>query len=200
MALKIFRSKQQTEVPDDVLITQYKTGGDMAVVGELFKRYSHLVFGVCMKYLKNEALSEDMSMQVFEKLITGLKDHDINNFRPWLHMVTRNECLMYLRKKKNIHTEELEPSRRENDDTNMEFAAEDHLDEVEWKDMQLDILEEGIKSLKEEQKLCIELFYLQKKSYQEVADLTGFDMKNVKSYIQNGKRNLRIYMENNDAG
>lgn len=183
-----------------MLITQYKTGGDMAVVGELFKRYSHLVFGVCMKYLKNEALSEDMSMQVFEKLITGLKDHDINNFRPWLHMVTRNECLMYLRKKKNIHTEELEPSRRENDDTNMEFAAEDHLDEVEWKDMQLDILEEGIKSLKEEQKLCIELFYLQKKSYQEVADLTGFDMKNVKSYIQNGKRNLRIYMENNDAG
>ncbi len=172
----------------------------MAILGTLFKRYSHLVFGVCMKYLKNEAMAEDMSMQVFEKLITSLKEHEIQNFRPWLHMVTRNECLMYLRKQKGQHVTELEPSRTENDDEVMEFAAEEHLDDVEWKEMQLDVLEEGIQSLNEEQRLCIELFYLQKKSYQEVADLTGYDLKKVKSYIQNGKRNLRIFMEKRNAG
>lgn len=172
----------------------------MAILGTLFKRYSHLVFGVCMKYLKNEAMAEDMSMQVFEKLITSLKEHEIQNFRPWLHMVTRNECLMHLRKQKGQQVTELEPSRTENDDEVMEFAAEEHLDDVEWKEMQLDVLEEGIKSLNEEQRLCIELFYLQKKSYQEVADLTGYDLKKVKSYIQNGKRNLRIFMEKRNAG
>jgi RNA polymerase sigma factor (sigma-70 family) len=200
LALRIFSSNKEVEVPDDVLVTQYKSNGDMAILGTLFKRYSHLVFGVCMKYLKNEAMAEDMSMQVFEKLITSLKEHEIQNFRPWLHMVTRNECLMYLRKQKGQHVTELEPSRTENDDEVMEFAAEEHLDDVEWKEMQLDVLEEGIQSLNEEQRLCIELFYLQKKSYQEVADLTGYDLKKVKSYIQNGKRNLRIFMEKRNAG
>jgi RNA polymerase sigma factor (sigma-70 family) len=200
LALRIFRSPKDAEVPDEVLIAQYKTSGDLAVVGQLFKRYAHLVYGVSMKYLKNEALAEDLSMQVFEKLITSLKEHEVNNFRPWLHMVTRNECLMLLRKDKQTTVTPLEPSRTEGEDEVMEFAAEDHLDDVTWKEEQLELLEEAIRELNEEQKMCIELFYLQKKSYQEVAEATGYDLKQVKSYIQNGKRNLRIYMEQRNAG
>lgn len=200
MALRLFRSPKDAEVPDEVLITQYKNSGDLAVVGQLFKRYAHLVFGVSMKYLKNEALAEDLSMQVFEKLITSLKEHEVNNFRPWLHMVTRNECLMFLRKDKQSPVAPLEPSRAEGEDEVMEFAAEDHLDDVTWKEEQLELLEEAIRELSEEQKTCIEMFYLQKKSYQEVAEITGYELKQVKSYIQNGKRNLRIYMEQRNAG
>ncbi len=200
MALRLFRSPKDAEVPDEVLITQYKNSGDLAVVGQLFKRYAHLVFGVSMKYLKNEALAEDLSMQVFEKLITSLKEHEVNNFRPWLHMVTRNECLMFLRKDKQSPVAPLEPSRTEGEDEVMEFAAEDHLDDVTWKEEQLELLEEAIRELSEEQKTCIEMFYLQKKSYQEVAEITGYELKQVKSYIQNGKRNLRIYMEQRNAG
>ncbi len=184
-----------------MLLTQYRISGDLSIVGELYKRYSHLVFGVCMKYLKNEALAEDLSMQVFEKLITDLKNHEVNNFRPWLHMVTRNECLMHLRRDKKMRVVELEPGRTEDDDADVvEFASEEHLDDVHLKEEQLVMLEAGIRELNEDQRTCIELFFLHKRSYQEIADLTGYDLNKVKSYIQNGKRNLRIYMEKRNAG
>jgi RNA polymerase sigma-70 factor (ECF subfamily) len=58
-----------------------------------------------------------------------------------------------------------------------------------------DLLEEAIQELSEEQKLCVNLFYLQKKSYQQITDRTGFTLMQVKSYIQNGKRNLKIILE-----
>jgi len=199
--LNLFSRKEQVTVQDEVLLTQYRISGDLSIVGELYKRYSHLVFGVCMKYLKNEALAEDLSMQVFEKLITDLKNHEVNNFRPWLHMVTRNECLMHLRRDKKMRVVELEPGRTEDDDADVvEFASEEHLDDVHLKEEQLVMLEAGIRELNEDQRTCIELFFLHKRSYQEIADLTGYDLNKVKSYIQNGKRNLRIYMEKRNAG
>ncbi|HAE12930.1 MAG: sigma-70 family RNA polymerase sigma factor [Chitinophagales bacterium] len=199
--MNLFSRKEQVTVQDEVLLTQYRISGDLSIVGELYKRYSHLVFGVCMKYLKNEALAEDLSMQVFEKLITDLKNHEVNNFRPWLHMVTRNECLMHLRRDKKMRVVELEPGRTEDDDADVvEFASEEHLDDVHLKEEQLVMLEAGIRELNEDQRTCIELFFLHKRSYQEIADLTGYDLNKVKSYIQNGKRNLRIYMEKRNAG
>ena len=199
--MNLFSRKEQVTVQDEVLLTQYRISGDLSIVGELCKRYSHLVFGVCMKYLKNEALAEDLSMQVFEKLITDLKNHEVNNFRPWLHMVTRNECLMHLRRDKKMRVVELEPGRTEDDDADVvEFASEEHLDDVHLKEEQLVMLEAGIRELNEDQRTCIELFFLHKRSYQEIADLTGYDLNKVKSYIQNGKRNLRIYMEKRNAG
>ena len=199
--MNLFSRKEQVTVQDEVLLTQYRISGDLSIVGELYKRYSHLVFGVCMKYLKNEALAEDLSMQVFEKLITDLKNQEVNNFRPWLHMVTRNECLMHLRRDKKMRVVELEPGRTEDDDADVvEFASEEHLDDVHLKEEQLVMLEAGIRELNEDQRTCIELFFLHKRSYQEIADLTGYDLNKVKSYIQNGKRNLRIYMEKRNAG
>ena len=199
--MNLFSRKEQVTVQDEVLLTQYRISGDLSIVGELYKRYSHLVFGVCMKYLKNEALAEDLSMQVFEKLITDLKNHEVNNFRPWLHMVTRNECLMHLRRDKKMRVVELEPGRTEDDDADVvEFASEEHLDDVHLKEEQLVMLEAGIRELNEDQRTCIELFFLHKRSYQEIADLTGYDLNKVKSYIQNGKRNLSIYIAKRNAG
>jgi RNA polymerase sigma-70 factor (ECF subfamily) len=198
--LGLFTNKEKIHVQDEVLLTEYRNSGDIAIVGEIYKRYAHLVFGVCMKYLKNIAAAEDMSMHVFEKLISDLKEHDIKNFRPWLHMVTRNECLMQLRRSKKMHIVDFNDGQEEDEDAVVEFAEESHLDDVAFKEVQLDVLEAGIKELGTEQKVCIELFYLEKKSYQEVAEQTGYDINKVKSYIQNGKRNLRIYMEKRNAG
>lgn len=198
--MRLFSKKEQVHVQDEVLITQYRSSGDLAIVGEIYKRYAHLVFGVCMKYLKNEAQAEDLSMQVFEKLITDLKGHEIKNFRPWLHMVTKNECLMHLRRDKRMHIVELDAGREEDEDAGVEIIDDSHPDDVLLKEMHLNLLEAGIRELNSEQKTCIELFFLHKKSYQEVADITGYELGKVKSYIQNGKRNLRIYLENRNAG
>lgn len=199
--MKFLRSKNTIQVDDEILVAEYRQSGDNKILGELFKRYVHLVFGVSMQYLKNDAEAQDMTMFVFEKLMSDLKNHQVNNFKSWLYMVTKNQCLMHLRKGKNINFVEFDPGRNSDDeDTDMDFAAEEHLDDAQVKEIHLDLLEKGLKELNAEQKTCVELFYLQNKSYVEIAEITGYELSKVKSYIQNGKRNLKIFMNKNNAG
>lgn len=174
------------------LISLYRESGDNVYIGELFKRYTHLVFGVCMKYLKDEDESKDAVMMIFEKLPGDLKKHEVSQFKGWLHRVASNHCLMELRAKSARHEKEVEMAKDLG--SVMESGYELHLDGEADKEKELSNLENAVKELKEEQKICIELFYLQEKSYQEVAEMTGFDMNKVKSAIQNGKRNLKILL------
>jgi RNA polymerase sigma-70 factor (ECF subfamily) len=186
-------SVKLNNLEDLELVSLYKNTGDKNCVGVLFQRYTHLIFGVCMKYLKDEDDCEDASMQIFEKLLTDLKKHEIQQFKAWLHMVCKNFCLMQLRsgKTKLKHQKELQKDL----ETNMETDHELHLSMASIKEVQLSLMEDCIKELNKEQKICIELFYLQEKSYSEVAEMTSFSMNNVKSFIQNGKRNLKICIE-----
>lgn len=180
-----------TVLSDLELVNEYKKTSDNTPVGVLFERYTHLVFGVCMKYLKDEEESNDAVMQIFEKLLADLKKHEITQFKGWLHSVARNHCLMYLRSKQSSLKKESE--MRKDLQGDMENGSELHPTN-NVKEEQLNKLESGIKQLNEEQKICIELFYLQNKCYQEVADITGYSLNQVKSFIQNGKRNLKIFL------
>lgn len=187
--IKFTRDKDAT---DSDLISRYRHSYNSDYVGELFQRYTHLVFGVCMKYLKNEEHAKDAVMEIFEKMMIDLKKHDVDNFKSWLYSVTKNHCLMKIRKDKSQanHISEYEKTEK------VFMENEDHLhlsdgDEQEKLDKSL---YEGIDQLKEEQKVCVELFYMQDKSYEEVAEATGYTMKQVKSYLQNGKRNLKIFL------
>ena len=201
---------------DIELIQKFKETLNNEIIGELFQRYRHLVFGVCMKYLKDEDEAKDGVMQIFEKILTDLHKHNVDNFKGWLYMVAKNHCLMYFRSKK-VHIElpkhltgdysddgafsdsgEMETGGN-SEGMNMELMANIHLN-GEDKEKQLTLMESAIKELKKEQKICIELFYLQEKSYEEVAKITSYSMKKVKSYIQNGKRNLKIIMTTKSVG
>ncbi len=172
---------------DEEIIAHYKKSQDKACVGELFNRYGAVVYGVSLKYLKNVAQSQDMTMHIFEKLMDLLLDKTVINFRSWLHVVSRNECLMRLRKQGKVHENSL-------DDSYELQADEDSLIQKQQDELMLNQLESAIKELKPEQQQCIELFYIQEKCYQQVAEITGFTLKQVKSYIQNGKRNLKIIL------
>ncbi len=152
----------------------------------------HLVYGVCVNYLKDEEAGKDAVMQIFEELVVKLRNHEIQNFKSWLHVLTRNHCLMVLRKKSKHETVSLEETFVENTD----FV---HLDVDDTKENKLSIMEKCMGKLPEEQRITVDLFYLQEKCYKEVADLTGYDMLKVKSYIQNGKRNLKICIEKNSS-
>jgi len=171
------------------VVSLYKESGDQALVGELFQRYTHLVFGVCRKYLRQEEDARDATVEVFEQLLTKLKEHEISNFKSWLYSVAKNHCLMKLRGKKN-HVE-----WQENMGENVESGDELHLEEALGKDAQLNYLEEAIQHLSDAQRTCIDLFYLKELSYQEIIKQTGFTFKEVKSFIQNGKRNLKIMLK-----
>ena len=169
---------------DEQLLATYKQKQSSKIIGELYERYGHLVFGTAMKYTKSKFDAEDITMVIFEKLPKKLLSHDIQSFKSWLYMVSKNECLMFLRKKGNIT---LELTR--------ELESEDTLAQKEDQEIRMNLLEEAIETLKEEQKKCIQLFYLERKSYQEITELLLMDLKKVKSAIQNGKRNLKMKLE-----
>ena len=148
----------------------------------------HLVFGLCLKYLKNEEKSKDAVMQIFEQLITKLKIHEVSNFKSWLYTLARNYCLMEIRSSGKYEFVSME-------DNFMEKDAFVHLDIDDMREHKLSIMEQCMEKLPPEQKETINLFYLEQKCYKDVAELTGYDLNKVKSYIQNGKRNLKICIE-----
>jgi len=180
------------EKNDTELILQYKSSGDLEVLGALYNRYMHLVFGVCLNYLKDEEQSKDAVMQIFEELVVKLRIHEVQNFKSWLHVLARNYCLMAIRKSSKNNTVSLEETFVENS----EFV---HLDIDDTKEQQLTVMEKCMETLPDEQRISVDLFYLQEKCYKEVAEITGYEMLKVKSYIQNGKRNLKICMEKNSS-
>lgn len=187
----MFKKAKSDDVLDDsTLIEKYKQTGDIAFLGILYERYMHLVYGVCLKYLKNREESQDATMQIFEKLVDNLKKHEVQNFKSWLHVTAKNHCLMYLRSQKNKHSEEFSDTIMEND--YMLHPTDDSTVKLEEDITKLELC---IEQLQNEQKACIQLFYLQKKSYKEIEQITDFELKKVKSHIQNGKRNLKLCIE-----
>lgn len=176
---------------DEELVERYRNSHETVYIGELYQRYTHLVFGVCMKYFKNEDASEDATMQIFEKLISELKKHHITAFKPWLHTVVKNHCMMLFRKD-SAEEKRLADLKKQAGGI-VENPEEQHLLEAQEKEFILHH-KEGIDDLKEEQRICIELFYLKESSYAEISAITGYNMNEVKSYIQNGKRNLKNYI------
>jgi RNA polymerase sigma factor (sigma-70 family) len=188
------KNNQIGKLNDTDLLQLYKSSSDTQLIGELYKRYTHLVFGLCLKYLKNEEDSKDAVMQIFEKLLDDLKKHEVNNFKSWLYSVSRNYCLMQLRKTKTeVPADEYVINNYQGE--LMENDEELHHDFV---NLHPNKLKEALTALNEEQRKCVELFYLEEKSYKEVAELTGYSLVKVKSYIQNGKRNLKIRLSKAD--
>jgi RNA polymerase sigma factor (sigma-70 family) len=180
---------------DDELILRFKAGEQNAL-GVLFTRYTSLVLGTCLKYLKDRDEAKDAVMQVFEKLNQTLKQHEVANFKSWLYVSARNHCLMQIRARKASLRQGF--GRQEEITANlMESSYVLHLESEPEMEENLSKLEKCIAELGIEQQRCVRLFYLQEKCYKEVVDDTGFDMNQVKSYIQNGKRNLKLCMERN---
>ncbi len=171
---------------DEDLITAYKRQNDREALGELFQRYMHLVYGLCLKYLKSREESQDAVMNIFERLTQKLKTQEVTYFKSWLYIVTKNHCLMALRKKTN---------QKEFNGLVMENEVVMHPNDEYEVDHDLNALSECLKTLKGKQKECVSLFYLKQKSYEEITNDTSFTMNEVKSNIQNGKRNLKNCLE-----
>ena len=188
-------NEKYNDLSDNELITEFKNTKNNVFVGILYKRYSHLVLGLSLKYLKNEDEAKDAVMQIFEKLLTDLLKFNIEYFKSWLYTFSKNHCLMIIRSQQSKLKKEMD--LQINADSFMETESTLHPNKAEEKEIQYTLLEKAIEELSEEQKKCIELFYLKQKSYQEIIDITGYSVNEVKSFIQNGKRNLKIKLEKN---
>ena len=176
-----------SHITDEELLNKFYQSGNNEWLGALLERYTLLLYGTCMKYLKNETQAKDAVQQVYLKAITELAKYKVTYFKSWLYLVAKNYCLMQLRSKGKTVLKEEMPDILSHED--LDIA------DLLFKEKDINLLKESISKLSEEQKNCITLFYLHEKSYQQIADQTGYEMMKVKSYIQNGKRNLKILMD-----
>jgi RNA polymerase sigma-70 factor (ECF subfamily) len=191
--LAFIKNISPSTLSDKELVSLYKEKGDMAVLGELYQRYMDLVYGVCLKYYKDPETAKDSVMQIFEELVPKLKKHEVDNFKGWLHQVAKNHCLMQLRTPRNMKTVEFKT----------EFVQSEenvHLNGVLEKEENFKKLEFCLGTLAAEQRETIKLFYLEGKCYNEIAELTGQEWNQVRSLIQNGRRNLKNCMEKTESG
>lgn len=183
-------NKTPSGLSDQALIAQYKETRDNHCVGELYTRYTHLILATSKKYLTNNDEARDAAQDIFEELLTKLLVHEVSNFKSWLYSLVRNHCLMKIRKVKGITEVDVHDEKIEN--SFMESPSFEHLEDGTLSEAEQ--IQRALGQLKEHQRLCVELFFLREMSYKEVSERTGFELSQVKSYIQNGKRNLQLIL------
>jgi RNA polymerase sigma-70 factor (ECF subfamily) len=177
---------------DNVLVSEFSSTLDIQFAGELYNRYADLIYGVCLKYLKHPENAQDSAVAVFEELVAKIPKHTIENFKGWLYMLTKNHCLMRIRSGKKAHTVNIDAELMQSEDPT-------HLDGVLEKEENLVQLEYCMGELAIEQRQAVALFYIEGKCYNEISAITGIEWNKVRSYIQNGRRNLKLCIEKQKA-
>jgi RNA polymerase sigma-70 factor (ECF subfamily) len=180
----LINKQKYKEINDNDLLLKYKKTKSKSIIEEIFNRYAQLIYGVCLKYSNNNLVCKDVLISIIEILIKEAAVKEIKNLKSWLYVVTRNECFKY--NKELNKTDSFEQCNKEFYYETKEEAKENMISD--------EALLDGINELKEEQKICLNLFYFEKKSYNEISEITNFKVKKVKSYIQNAKRNLKIIL------
>lgn len=175
-------------MPDEELLRLYQTTAQVKVLGQLYERYMDMVYGVCLKYLQDTESAKDSVLQIFEELVTKLKKYEVQNFKSWLYQLAKNYCLMQLRANKKFSKLNVDVALMQNSDPV-------HLNGVLEKEENFKFLDDCLAQLNTNQRQIVELFYLQGKSYKEIASLNGFDINTIRSYLQNGRRNLKLCMD-----
>jgi len=175
-----------SQFTDEEMLANYRLHRENQWLGALLQRYTMLLLGVGLKYLKEKTLAEDAVQQVFLKTITHLPAGPIANFKGWLYVLMRNHCLQQIR------------------DNNIHFADSSLLPEIEAEqaplgglpelEHTLEEMHEAVAQLNEDQRVTITLFYLERMSYEQIITQTGYTFMQVKSFIQNGKRNLKTIL------
>ncbi len=183
-------NNSHTHLSDQELMHLFKNSGNNLYLGIVLERYSLLLFGVCMKYLKNEEAAKDAVQHVYSKAIVELQKYNVEYVKSWLYMIARNHCLMQLRSRhQTISSENIVNELAEDEDPFLSRQM------VADKNLLMELTGEGLQQLPEPQQKCVSLFYLSKKSYQQIAESTGYNLLQVKSHIQNGKRNIKLWVE-----
>ena len=181
-------SEGADETGDDQLLAAYRDSSDLNILARLYQRYIELIYGVCLKYLGEAESARDAVMDIFEELVRKLPRHEVTYFRGWLYTLAKNHCLMKLRAAGRLKLSAVDPEH-------VQTADELHLNGMMEKEEQLDKLAQCMETLSAEQKTIVQLFYLQHKCYKEIGEITGLEWKQVRSHIQNGRRNLKICMD-----
>jgi len=191
--LKLLR--KYTQLSDEQIVEKYQSGHDVYYAALLFERYNEMTVSLALSYLKNETDAEDAVMESFEIMVTDLKKAEVKNFGGWYYSVVRNHLLKVKRKRERYSSVDLIEGYHDS-------AGEDAKFESIFNDDQTDgdrLIDETLKELKPMQAKCLQLFYLDGKSYKEIVSELKISEKEVKSHVQNGKRKMKIILENKNV-
>lgn len=191
---QFFRSDMPGRWTDEDLLARYQSSGEARYLGVLYERYMPMVYGVCLKILRDPGKSEDAVMSIYEELVRKAREHQVESFRGWLYVLARNHCLMEWRKNHRRPTDYHAPEDM------VRYDAVEAAFEVELPGAEDKSLEKCLEQLPSHQRTSVQLFYLEEKSYKEIAGLLAEEIGKVRSYIQNGRRNLKICLEKTGAG
>ena len=190
------RDDQLSELDDNSLIHQYQEQQEHRYFNELYQRYAHLVFGSCLKQVKNRDEAKDLTMIIFEKLVERLPTEQVDNFKTWIYYFTRNECISHLRKQEATTKREEEWKKmRKSEEIFMENETllrpytDNSISNIDGA-----ALQHAIQQLSKAQQQCIRRFFFEQQSYKQIATATRWSLKEVKSHLQNGKRKLRLIL------
>jgi RNA polymerase sigma factor (sigma-70 family) len=181
-------SSKFEQFSDAELVVSFKNDANNEALGALYQRYMELTYGLCIKYLKDRELAKDAVLNIYEELVQKLPRYEVNNFKSWLYTLAKNHCLMYLRSPKNKPTQEFVPGVMHSEETV-------HLNGELENEANFNKLEKCLQTLSDEQGRSVKMFYYEQKCYKEIAEETGYDVNMIRSFIQNGRRNLKICME-----
>ncbi len=181
--------KNISKLTDEELLERFRESADAEVFSQLFDRYIPLLYGVCLDYLHDEDRARDAVMQLFEDLLPKVSRYNIEVFRTWLYSVVKNHCLKILAREQKEIPVDFSMTVMESDDVLYLLPESNEQEE------QLEALNRCLDKLPDAQKISITHFFMDEMSYAEIVDKTGYQLSKVKSYIQNGKRNLKICME-----
>ena len=186
--MSFLRNISASDLPDDELVKRYQQSGDPNLLADLYQRYMDLLYGVCLKYLKDEENAKDAVLNIYEELVGKVKKYEIMNFKSWVYQLAKNHCLMVLRSGKKFSKADVDVSLMQNEE-------EVHLNGVMEKEEHFKHMYFCLEQLVPEQRKVVELFYIQGKCYNEITESTGIEWNKVRSFIQNGRRNLKICMD-----
>ena len=182
----LINKRKYKNLSDGELLSKYRVTKNKAIIEEIFNTYAHLIYGVCLKYSNTNSVCKDVLISIMEILMKEAASKEIKNLKAWLYVVTKNECFKYNRELNKISSQSIDQCNKE-----LYYEKKEDSDSP----ISDELLLKAIEQLIPEQKQCLMLFYFDKKSYKEIAKLTDFDIKKVKSYIQNAKRNLKIILD-----
>ena len=194
MAFDLLHSIGLGERSDKELLSKYRDTKDQKWLSQLFGRYVQLIYGVCLRYTPDVREAEDFTMEIYQKVADKALTHQIKSFKSWVYVVSKHHCLEHIRKITGRRIESFDPNF-------MQMQSEFHpIDEMEDKmvmEAKFEVMEHCLKKLNDLQKLSIELFYYKNKSYVEIANLIEDEVSQVRSYLQNGRRNIKKCIERN---
>ena len=172
------------------LLLKYLKTNDLSYLLELYRPYMHLVYGLAFKYVKDPKQSQEIVYCIFKKLIKDIKRQEVRVFGNWLYNLSLDFCKQW-RDRGRTESDQI-VALGGSTQTPVEFYDDKDDDSFEE---EISSMEDEVMRIKSQQEKCSQLFFKEQRCFQEIADITGWEVSEIKYHVKNAKRKTNIYQD-----